>query len=664
MKRFLLFALLAVSPLAAQQTALAPWFPEQFQTATGAAAAGYKICSYQAGTSNVLATYTDATGATANSNPVILDSTGYASIWLGSAAYKLVIMTPGTDNTCSTGSVVRTVDQVTVNVPRWISAQAYGAKCDGSSDDTTAIGTAITAAIAGGQPLIIQGASACVTGAQTISSAIQIKGPGTLKRKTGVSSPILSVSASGVQLDGVTIDCNSQGTSGGACIAFSSVADILVANSTVKNTAGGEWGIKCTGCTNSEIRGNILTATKGSGIAILDGSVHDRVVSNTVDNTTATNGAIAGSPIVAQNIGSGGNIDDIIISHNTITAAFGFCVEIGVFGGSGTVSSVTISNNACTIANSSGSASCRSASSAKACGGYSLANVSNSSAIGNTFTATSQRVDIAGIEVGCTGCTVVGNTLWGTTDTTGGGNNGIACYCTQSQISGNQINAWGSNNTAGILVQAVVGATVTDDTQVVGNTIVFPTSGSSLKGIYINCNVNNGSGAREILAANKLVGNAGAGTGITIAANGSPCPVDGLTEVGNQFYNLATGTVVFGATNFTWQSNSHISTSSMLQNNGGGTSFAPINFLGSVKINSQSTPAQPLDVSGNIATSGQVGLGTFTFATLPSCSGNTGAIASITDASVTTWGSNAAGGSPGTNVQVFCNGFAWTVSGK
>lgn len=664
MKRLLLFAIFAGAALA-QQTALSPWFPEQFSTTTGAAAAGYKVCSYQAGTSTPLATFTDATGATANTNPVILDSTGYGSIWLGSAAYKLVLMTPGTDNTCSTGSAVRTVDQVTVNVPRWISAQAYGAKCDGSTDDTTAISSAIAAAVTAGQPLIVQGASPCITGAQTLSSAVQIKGPGTLKRKTGVTSALLTVSASGVQLDSITLDCNSQGTNGGNCLTVSSVAQFLMANSTVKNTVAGEYALRCSACTNSEIRSNTFTAIKGPGIAPVDGSQHLRISSNTIDNTTATNAALAGSPISVENIGSGGNIFDVTVNGNTVTAALGFCVEAGVFGGSGTVSLLTVTGNTCTIVNSSGSASCRSASSAKSCGGYSLAAISNSSIVGNTFNAAGQTVDIGGIEVGCTGCTVSGNDLLGAVDTALNGNAGIVAYCKQCVIGNNQITNWGSVSTAGILLQAVSGFPNIDDNTVTGNTIVFPTSGSSRTGIYVNCNVNSGSAQRNVITGNKLIGNSTTGTGVTLAVNGSPCPVDSTVDVANQFYNLAIGTLLGGGpTNVMWLSNTHATVTSALQNNGGLGTFIGINTLGFLKVNSQSTPAQALDVSGNALVSGYIVPGLFTVAGLPACSGAiVGAMATVSDQMTNNWG-DVASGLGSDNVLMVCDASNWRVFAK
>lgn len=50
-----------------------------------------KVYSYQAGTNTPKATYTNAQGNVANTNPVILDSRGEASIWLIGGPYKIVL---------------------------------------------------------------------------------------------------------------------------------------------------------------------------------------------------------------------------------------------------------------------------------------------------------------------------------------------------------------------------------------------------------------------------------------------------------------------------------------------------------------------------------------------------------------------------------------------
>ena len=63
----------------------------QFFTANGAPLVGGKLYTYAAGTTTPPATYTDYNAGTANTNPVILNSRGEASIWLGTSMYYMVL---------------------------------------------------------------------------------------------------------------------------------------------------------------------------------------------------------------------------------------------------------------------------------------------------------------------------------------------------------------------------------------------------------------------------------------------------------------------------------------------------------------------------------------------------------------------------------------------
>ena len=70
---------------------LVPWLTPKFTDADGNPLAGGLIYTYEAGTTTPLATYTDASGLTPNTNPIVLDANGAASIWLGADAYKFEI---------------------------------------------------------------------------------------------------------------------------------------------------------------------------------------------------------------------------------------------------------------------------------------------------------------------------------------------------------------------------------------------------------------------------------------------------------------------------------------------------------------------------------------------------------------------------------------------
>jgi hypothetical protein len=91
---------------------LSPVARQYFFGPNGAAAVGYKLCSFSAGTTSPLATYTDSTGLFPASNPLILDGLGSASIWIAGSSYKFILLTPGTDSSCSTGTQVWMVDNV------------------------------------------------------------------------------------------------------------------------------------------------------------------------------------------------------------------------------------------------------------------------------------------------------------------------------------------------------------------------------------------------------------------------------------------------------------------------------------------------------------------------------------------------------------------------
>lgn len=68
----------------------------QFFDDNGATLTGGLLYTYAAGTTTPLASYTDSTGATANTNPIVLDSAGRVSgeVWLTTgSSYKLVLKT-------------------------------------------------------------------------------------------------------------------------------------------------------------------------------------------------------------------------------------------------------------------------------------------------------------------------------------------------------------------------------------------------------------------------------------------------------------------------------------------------------------------------------------------------------------------------------------------
>lgn len=135
----------------AAQVAVSPWKSPYvtFTDSNGVALVGGCVFTYTGGTSTPLGTYTDSTGSTANSNPVILDSTGSAKIWLGPSNYKFAIWSNGgvLGNNCASGALQWTVDEVpgnifnntTVTGGNWTGGTITGAAISGGTITSTAI---------------------------------------------------------------------------------------------------------------------------------------------------------------------------------------------------------------------------------------------------------------------------------------------------------------------------------------------------------------------------------------------------------------------------------------------------------------------------------------------------------------------------------------------
>jgi hypothetical protein len=214
----------------AQNAVTLPWAEQQFFNSAGQPLSGGYIYTCTAGSScgistpgqppsTPLATYTNSTGTVQNTNPVVLDSGGRASIWIGtSTAYKIIATTSAgvtqwtQDNVVAyatsaqltslsssltafesslasstgstlvgyeasgTGSVARTVASKlgdTVNV------KDFGATGNGTTDDTAAI-TAALATISGGGYVRVPAGTYKLSGSQAVTVGGYTAGGGLL----------------------------------------------------------------------------------------------------------------------------------------------------------------------------------------------------------------------------------------------------------------------------------------------------------------------------------------------------------------------------------------------------------------------------------------------------------------------------------------------------
>jgi hypothetical protein len=129
-------------------TNIAPQPKLQFFDANGAPLSGGKLYTYAAGTTTPLASYTNYGGGTANANPVILDSRGEASVWLGTGMYKMVLKT-------SVDTEVWTVDNLN------------------GADAATVAATLATLAASGGADLIGYSSGVSSPIAQTVQDKLR-----------------------------------------------------------------------------------------------------------------------------------------------------------------------------------------------------------------------------------------------------------------------------------------------------------------------------------------------------------------------------------------------------------------------------------------------------------------------------------------------------------
>ena len=177
-----IFALLLAGHAQAQTTYQLLFQPSsQFFDDNGAPLAGGKICTYAAGTTTPQSAYTDSTGGTPHTNPIILGADGRppagTDIWGGALPYKIVIDYSTGD--CS--SPIRTIDNVqgTTAASLTCTACVSDAEIDATGITTR---TKLPTAIA-----YEDQANTWTTGAQDMGAATSFKAPVTAAAAPTVS---------------------------------------------------------------------------------------------------------------------------------------------------------------------------------------------------------------------------------------------------------------------------------------------------------------------------------------------------------------------------------------------------------------------------------------------------------------------------------------------
>jgi hypothetical protein len=209
-------------------------FPQpkmQFFDANGNPLNGGKVYTYAAGTSTPLVTCQDSTCSAINTNPVILDSGGYGSIWLSTAGYKLNLKTSADVN-------VWTVDNVSAGCP------LIGCSMTGQLSVHTPTATAIVAQsdLSGAITATANAAAAIALQANTSGSGTQVSVKGIANNASGIAIQAVNLNASGQLYSGL----NSAG-----------VEKFSVANTGCMSIAGGT----CLATTNQTGTSNIVLST-------------------------------------------------------------------------------------------------------------------------------------------------------------------------------------------------------------------------------------------------------------------------------------------------------------------------------------------------------------------------------------------------------------------
>ena len=188
----------------------------QFFANDGSPLVGGKLYTYAAGTTTPLATYTTITGLVANTNPIILDSRGEASVWFSAAKYKFVLKT-------AADVEIWTQDNL------WAAANVDGSNATGTWP-ISITGNAATATIANS---VVAGGAVNRIIAGTNITVSPSSGVGTVTVNATSSATVTSVDGAG--LYGFTLPGGPITTSGTLTVtppAPSTAGNVLTSNGT------------------------------------------------------------------------------------------------------------------------------------------------------------------------------------------------------------------------------------------------------------------------------------------------------------------------------------------------------------------------------------------------------------------------------------------------
>lgn len=328
---------------------LGPVPKAQFLDNAGAPLAGGKVYTYKAGTNVQLATYTDSTGTVVNSNPIILDAAGRASIWFQGQAYKIVV-----DD--SSGSIIYTVDNFLVQPflaanNSWTGNETHSGTETFNGAVTFTAGGAMSGTYTGspnfsGNPTF--NGNPVFTNAQEFPSGVKTD---TITGLTAGSTLGITGKAGGAAVAGEGVEL--QAGASGAGAAGGGIT-LLGSNGSATGGAGGGISAGTGNAISGNANGGDLAVTLGAGVGTGTGGSFN-LAGGTGGGTAGTGSSInltagaGGAGGVGGNIklapgaaGAGGKTGNIVIAGSgrivyavNATTAAPTCSSTGI-GGAGT----------------------------------------------------------------------------------------------------------------------------------------------------------------------------------------------------------------------------------------------------------------------------------------------------------------------------------------
>ena len=319
-------------------TVLTPVAKMQFFDVTGAPLVGGLLYTYSAGTTTPQVTYTDSTGATANTNPVVLDARGEANIWLGASTYKFRLCSA--DNT-----EFWTVDNISAPTSALSPVLSGNVTIDSSTSGpalkitqtSTGPSLRIQDPINAGNAFVLVDSTGLVgINTQSPATALDVNGGVIQLSSSGTSRTTISADASNSTINSPGTRGLLLATGGTTRVTISSAGVVTFSGATVFSGGATITGnVAVTGTLSST---STLTVSAG-GASITGGLTVPSGGAAITGNSTVTGTLNATSTLTAQNgltVSTGGasitgnsTVTGTLTATSTLTAQNGLTVSTG-----------------------------------------------------------------------------------------------------------------------------------------------------------------------------------------------------------------------------------------------------------------------------------------------------------------------------------------------